>query len=463
MTGLAAANKFKELGITDFVILDSQSRLGGRIRTLELSPGVNVNVGANWIQGVDPAEPRLHPIYDLAERCGGLDGIFSDFDDLIVYTSTGNNISDSSQLRYDAYSNASEKSIELSNSLQSTGMPDIYVREALTNSGWTPITPEDNFVEWLDFDFCFAEPPDFSSLFGSVDLATYSDFTTPNGEAGDFYITDSRGTPFLTDCLANNISSDPNNDPRIHLDTTVTRIEYSDDCVCASAMENGESTEYCAPYAIVSFSIGAVKQMTFSPALPEDKLNALDLVLMADFLIVYAMYDVDRFWDDVEYIGHVDRNRGYFPIIQPLHRVRGINGLAFTLTGQTARRLVQDSEESIKAEITQVLRAIYNNDSIPEPSNIIFMDWRADPSFLGMFSNYRPGANDATSELVSPEGGMYLAGEGTSLKYNGFIHGASISGIDTAERIAEGISSGYKLVSNSLLVLIIASCGVMLW
>lgn len=74
MAGLAAASRLQELGIS-FMILESQPTLGGRIKTVEISPGINVNVGSSWIQGVDPEQPRLHPLYDLAERCGGLQGI----------------------------------------------------------------------------------------------------------------------------------------------------------------------------------------------------------------------------------------------------------------------------------------------------------------------------------------------------------------------------------------------------
>ena len=74
--GVSAANRLAELGTTDFIILEAQDRPGGRMRTEELVPGVNVNVGANWIHDVDPTAPRLHPIFDLAERCGGLNGMY---------------------------------------------------------------------------------------------------------------------------------------------------------------------------------------------------------------------------------------------------------------------------------------------------------------------------------------------------------------------------------------------------
>ena len=90
------------------------------MRTAEIVPGVNVGVGANWIQGVDPSRPRLHPLFDLAERCGGLQGIYSDFDSIITYYSNGTEVSED-DLRYDAYESAAETASELSSTAQSAG------------------------------------------------------------------------------------------------------------------------------------------------------------------------------------------------------------------------------------------------------------------------------------------------------------------------------------------------------
>ena len=302
MTGVAAANRLAELGITDFVILEAQDRLGGRMRTAEIVPGVNVNVGANWIHGVDPAEPRLHPIFDLAERCGGLSGIYSDFDStrVTVYNSQGIRVNDSS-LRYDAYATALEQATETGILEQSSGGDDTSVREGLIQAGWIPSSPEDNYVEWFGFHFCFAESPDVTSLFLIDSDSTYSDFLAdPGNDAGDYYITDNRGYPALIECLANNFSTNPSSDGRIHMETVVTRIEYSDGCVCATATENGEVQQYCAPYAIVTFSFGVLRQQSstlFSPPLPELKTNALDFIVMVFYQIIYTEFD-ERFWDD---------------------------------------------------------------------------------------------------------------------------------------------------------------------
>ena len=103
-----------------------------------------------------------------------------------------------------------------------------------------------------------------------------------------------------------------------------------------------------------------------------------------------------------------------------------------------------------------MFRNIYGN-NVPEPSHIVRMSWGSDPLFQGAFSNVRPGGAAMFEELQTPEGRMYFAGEGTNVEYNGFMHGAYLSGIDTADAIQQRrISSGTKLFSNIVLVFIAA-------
>lgn len=459
LTGVSAANKLAELGITNFIILESQDRLGGRMRTEELVPGVNVNVGANWIQGVDRAEPRLHPLFDLAVRCGGVEGMYSDYDSIITYYSNGSEVNDSA-LRYDAYESAVEDAVELASNLQSSGDPDISVREGLTRGGWIPTTIEDNYVEWFEFDFCLAESPDISSLFAGIGTPTYSDFLAdPDNDAEDYYITDNKGFPALIQCLADNFSTNPNMDECIHLETVVTQIEYSDECVCVTTNENGGINQYCAPYAIVTFSVGVIKQGSstlFSPALPPAKVNALNFIVTAFYFIVFAEFN-ERFWDDYQYIGHIHPDRGYFPVIQILPQSFGVNATAMHVAEDLAIRLTSLSDDDLKAEITEVFRGIYG-DNVTEPNRVLTMRWGTDPSFLGSYSNVRIGGSEMFSELKKPEGRMYLAGEATN-RYSGFTHGAYLSGIDTANAVHQqkNMSSGSKVTGNIMLVLIIAA------
>ena len=457
LAGVSAANRLAELGVNNFVILEAQDRLGGRMRTEELVPGVNVNVGAAWIQGVDPDAPRLHPIFDLAERCGGLEGFYSDFDSTITYDSQGNLVSDAA-LRYDDYEAALEIAIELARSAEQNGEPDFSVRDALTQGGWNLSSIEDNYLEWFCFDFCFAENPNVSSAFFSLDIPTFTDFlASPENDARDYFVTDNRGFPALIDCLVSNFTVP--NDDRIHLEAEVTRIEYSDDCVCATATEDGEETMFCGRYAIVTFSVGVLGQSLstlFSPPLPQEKQDAFDFIVSSFLSHVFALYD-ERFWDSgYEFIGHVHPQRGYFANFLILPESRGVNATLLSLTEDISRRVDSLSDDDLKEEITQVFRNIYGN-NIPEPNRIVRMLWGTDPFFQGAYSNVRPGGAAMFEELQTPEGRMYFAGEGTNADYSGFMHGAYLSGINTADAIQQRrISSGTKLFSNIVLVFVAA-------
>jgi phytoene dehydrogenase-like protein len=49
-----------EVGITDFAILEATDRIGGRIHNTKFA-GVNVEMGANWVEGVNGDE--MNPIW----------------------------------------------------------------------------------------------------------------------------------------------------------------------------------------------------------------------------------------------------------------------------------------------------------------------------------------------------------------------------------------------------------------
>lgn len=74
IAGIAAAKTFSERKVTDFLILEAQDKIGGRVKNTVLKSGVRVELGANWIQGIDPAQPEKHPLWEIAQRCGGLGG-----------------------------------------------------------------------------------------------------------------------------------------------------------------------------------------------------------------------------------------------------------------------------------------------------------------------------------------------------------------------------------------------------
>ena len=64
--GMAAARTLEVNGIEDFVVLEATGRIGGRIRR---DPATGLEMGANWIQGLDPYDRQHHPMWREWVRC----------------------------------------------------------------------------------------------------------------------------------------------------------------------------------------------------------------------------------------------------------------------------------------------------------------------------------------------------------------------------------------------------------
>ncbi len=450
LTGAAAAKRLSDLGQNNFILLEAQDRLGGRMRNEEVAAGINVNVGANWIHGVDQSDPTRHPLFALLQECGGLAGYYSNFGSIRTYDENGNVLPQSS-LRQSVYTTASD-------ALPSNAVND-SARIALTNEGWTPNGANDNWVEWFNFDFSNIDPPDTTSLQGFLNDATNNDFlASPSNSASDYLITDNRGTVYLVECLANSFTNNNlSSDSRIHLNAMVSRIEHGDNCVCAMATENGQTVRYCGRYGIVTFSLGVLKAQAatlFSPTLPATKINALNGINLGFYYIIYATFD-NRFWDDDrEFIGVISSERGYLPIIGVVSESKGVNATMMPVTGEVAFELARLSEADLRTAITTLYSDIYGN-AASAPTNIVSFRWGLNPLFQGSYSNILPGGVAGLTEMAKPEGSMYLAGEGSSAKYNGFMHGSYLSGIATVNTIM-GLSSGVKITGNALLVVLVA-------
>ena len=448
IAGIAAAKTLHDEEVVNFTIIEALPQIGGRLRTVELRPGsgIVINAGANWIQGFDENQPSLHPLWRIVDtpNCGGIEGFLSDIDSLVVRNSRGMDISDSPLLRYDDYEAALYEVESLSESLQEAGQPDIIVRDALTRNGWNVSTPEDEWIDWLYYDYCFAESPDDSSLFATIPLPTYNDF---GEDTGDFFISDNEGFFKVVRCLADEFLIE--DDPRLHLNTTVKRIEWSNECVCVMVEdENGSNRRVCGQYSILTFSLGVLLELqqagvVFDPPLPQDTVTAINQFRMTHYLNIVLEFQT-RFWEDgIEFFGTVnDTNGRYFPLFKVLTHVTNANVLFATITEELADRVIRQSDEETKQEIINVINSAYNLTLQTSDILTLFIpDWDVNPLFLGSYSNVPFGVTDETySNLRKPLGNrLFISGEVTNKDYSGFVHGGYLSGIDTANDVLASI------------------------
>ena len=382
-----------------------------------------------------------------------IQGFFDNFNSIVVYDEQGKNISGSPSLRWDSWNLAFERSVKISLELQKLGKPDISVRDALSLSGWTPRTAQDDFIEWFRFDFCSAQSPDITSLIGSWPDPTYQAFGSPNSSGTGYYVNDSRGYAGIAECLAELTFIE--GDTRLHLNATATKIQWSgvqrgeeDKCVCATAMEGGVEKMYCAPYAIVTFSLGVLQSERFQqsvvPPLPAWKLDAIVGVSFATYLKVFVEFE-SRFWGSVStrYIGRADQRRGYYVLIENFASVFASrpNILTFTLVAEQAHEIYKQSLNDTTAEIMIILRNIFG-DNVTDPIQVFYPDWYINPLFLGTYSTSPVGVTDEVyTNLVAPLGTLYFAGEATDPNFNGYVHGAYFQGLRVANDILKAMNS----------------------
>ena len=84
IAGIQAGKKLTERGITNFLIIEGQDDIGGRIKSIPFgSRSINVEIGANWIQGA--SETSKNPILTLKEKYD-LRGDISDYSIASLYT-----------------------------------------------------------------------------------------------------------------------------------------------------------------------------------------------------------------------------------------------------------------------------------------------------------------------------------------------------------------------------------------
>ena len=443
ISGLRAAESFHDAG-TSFIILEQSDRIGGRIRSEEFA-GATIEQGAQWILATDFNAPNdtKNPILLLAEQCG-LQYRPEPFQSLgvVYYDRNGNDITSSPEVlnARARFNNAARNAVNVYFELQGTE-EDLSLEAAWRIGGWEARSPLEEVVENL------GSPPDPSDIIGlrGNTLSRLSARDFGNVTAG-LVVTDPRGYIHLVNCFTERFLEE--NDTRIHLNTVVTRINWGrDDCVCATVTEKGGSErEYCGSYAVVTFSVGVLQSgiIEFEPQPPRLWRHTVQRTTMAHFLRLYAQFN-NTFWDtNVDMIGIVDETqpKEFYPRFIPQGSY--LDGqppiLQAFLSGDFALRVLEQDPEITRQQISKVMRNVYG-DRASDAVSVSMHGFITSPYFRGNLPQPNVGfLEQSYNVLAGPLGRMYFAGDGTIGKYHASVHGAYISGRNTAERILQDIA-----------------------
>jgi polyamine oxidase len=166
MAGIAAAQLLHNASISDFIIIDVNSYIGGRVAhtTFGTNSSTNqpytVELGANWVQGLVSPDGPENPIWTLAKKWG-LVNTYSNYSSIQTYDENG--FADYAGL-LDDYETAYSTVEEDSGTILTQNLQDRTMRTGLSIADWKPKKDmQMQAVEWWEFDWEYAYSPDQSS------------------------------------------------------------------------------------------------------------------------------------------------------------------------------------------------------------------------------------------------------------------------------------------------------------
>ena len=377
MAGVAAARTLHVKGITNYIVLEASDKIGGRIRRDDAR---NIELGANWIHGLDKNDKNRHPLWREWLRCsnGEPEGSETPMDETMI--TLFENISDEFGQFYDIVSKTEgyqrrREQYELAEyraeKCSKSASEDVSLGDTLLSGGWKSEVSDTfgshidsaftlgRFIEWNKIDYCFGVGPKNLSLMHSFpENDTYEVFLGEgtNSKPSCYLITDEKGYSYVVDCLAEDF-----NHTKLKLNAMVKEVETSDDCVCVTMQDK---KKYCASYAILTFSMGVLQAairgdasaVQFKPKLPQELEGAINNVTLVHFAKIFLKFD-EPLWAESgkpqQHFGYASGRKGYFPVFFTVKSIP--NTIHVHVTGDLALEVQKQDKQITTNEIMTIL------------------------------------------------------------------------------------------------------------
>ncbi|KAH8261335.1 hypothetical protein KR044_007421 [Drosophila immigrans] len=278
----------------------------------------------------------------------------------------------------------------------------------------------------------------------------------------------------------------------IRLNSAVKDIKYSNkgvEIVAENLKTCNLQVTYKADLAVCTLTLGVLKvaitneesqqhdnTVKFDPPLPDWKQQAIRRLGFGNLNKVVLCFD-RIFWDpNANLFGHVGSttaSRGTLTVITLLcyfsdHLQFKFAGEMFLfwsisstpvllalVAGMAANIVESVTDDIIVGRCMSVLKNIYGNTSVPQPKETVVTRWRSDQWARGSYSYVSVGSSGSDYDLLAapvipPKGQephsskeseelprLFFAGEHTIRNYPATVHGAYLSGLREAGRIAD--------------------------
>lgn len=226
---------------------------------------------------------------------------------------------------------------------------------------------------------------------------------------------------------------------------------------------DGNSHVYQADFKAVlcTIPLGVLKANTikFEPPLPDYKTEAINRLGFGNLNKV-VMYFEERFWDDrLDTFGCLGPNpssRGEFYLFWSVHKKEPV--LMALLSGDAANVCEDASDEIITRRAITILKEIFGQKQVAysKLKDHRVTRWKKNPFIRGAYSYMAVGSSgddyDAIATPVeSKTSGIFFGGEHTNRSYPATVHGAYLTGLREAGRIADKYITPPYRINNPVL------------
>jgi len=225
-----------------------------------------------------------------------------------------------------------------------------------------------------------------------------------------------------------------------------------DDAMEISTVICDDGTTFYASHAVViTVSLGVLQSplISFTPLLPEQKINVIKRMGMGHYHKTIISFN-RSFWENSNTsalkncafsVGGISDNRRWLTWFNPEPYLSKPILIAVNI-GANAIELESMPIEKVKSDAIAQILGILGLDSLPPDVSVVdfaVTNWGTNIFTQGSYSFNTVGSvPDDCNVLAEPSfGKWFFAGEATSYKYPGYVHGAYYEGVRAAREILE--------------------------
>ncbi|KYN06719.1 Peroxisomal N(1)-acetyl-spermine/spermidine oxidase, partial [Cyphomyrmex costatus] len=455
--GIAAASRLLQKGVNDFVTLEANDRIGGRICTKDFGKNV-VDLGAEWVHGESG-----NIVFELASKHDLLNSlvILRDPSKHEFVTINGEIMpNEESTKTITLYENISDKigQEEFKNETGSLG--DYFIREFYKAFDEKPFMNRTRVPEYLSLIEKIQNSVDSSDTWFDVSAKRSAEYWDCEGDL--MLNWKGRGYKTIFDILMQKIPNPEEALPimeKIEFGKVVATINYSSGENVTVITRDG--CEYSTSHVIFTGSLGVLKEKyssMFVPPLSQKKQHAIEGLNIGTADKVFLEFS-HRWWPEdkisIDFIWPEKNKKEFlqtygqdsewlcdvFTFITVAHQP---NLLCAWITGKNARHMETLSDDSVFDGLYLLLKkSLESHYNVTKPIRMLRSKWYTNEHFRGSYSFHSmlsEQMNVTPRDLAEPimtgnKPVILFAGEATHDHYYSTVHGGVETGFREADRL----------------------------